>query len=155
MESKLQAATTPAELRRFGYQIGCIFLLFAAIFAYTWIFKQRNLYLLIPFGAIGVYLVGFAAIRPQWLSGFNRFWIALAGFLARYVGHYIGMALFTLIYLIMFAPVALVIRLIHFDPLGTRKHGKVSSYWHARESALTSDHYERQFSVEQRKEDES
>lgn len=140
-------AKTPAELRKFGFQIGGIFL--AVCLLFTWRKGWTHPVALVA-GALGVYLVAFAAIRPSLLAGFNRYWWKLSGFLAKYVGHYVGMVFFTLIYWVLFTPVALIMRIVGFDPLGVRRHRKASTYWHERPHPLSSDHYERQFSVEKR-----
>jgi hypothetical protein len=55
------------------------------------------------------------------------------------------MAAFALIYWLLFTPGSLIGRLVGFDPLGLRKHGKADTYWHDRKFPLSSTHYEKQF----------
>jgi hypothetical protein len=141
---------TPEELRKFGCQIGGIFLVLGLVFLYSYLFREKGPLLMVICLGLGVYLVSFAVISPAMLAGFNRFWWKLSDFLGRYVGHYVGMAFFTLLYWILFAPVALIMRVVGFDPLGMRSHRKAATYWHDRPRALSSDHYERQFSVEKK-----
>lgn len=136
---------TTQELRKFGLQIGGIFL---AIALFVLWHKGAGHKVFMVTGLLGVYLVGFGAALPDSLAGFHRFWLKLADLLGRYVGHYVGMAFFSLLYWILFAPVAVIMRIVGFDPLGIRKHKHASTYWHPRKAALSSDHYERQFSIE-------
>lgn len=136
---------TTRELRKFGLQIGGIFLAIATFVLWR---KGPGHLVFILSSVLGVYLVGFGAIQPDLLAGFHRFWLKLADFLGRYVGHYVGMLFFSVLYWILFAPVALIMRIVGFDPLGLRKHKRASTYWNPRTAALSSDHYERQFSIE-------
>jgi hypothetical protein len=141
---------SPQELRKFGYQIGGIFLVFGLIFAYSHFVRHKGPTAMAVCLALGTYLLVSASAAPASLAGFHRFWTKLSELLANYVGHYVGMAFFTLLYWILFAPVALIMKIVGFDPLGTRKHRKAATYWHNRSTPLSSDHYERQFSIEKK-----
>jgi hypothetical protein len=138
--------STPQELRKFGYQIGGIFLALSALF----LWRKGVGILCVVTALLGTYLVVFGALKPELLAGFNRFWWKLSDFLGRYVGHYVGLAFFTILYWILFAPVAVIMRIVGFDPLGLRRHRNAASYWHERPAPLSSDHYEHQFSIEKR-----
>ncbi len=139
--------STPRELRKFGYQIGGIFLAISALFLWR---KGTGSYTFMVTAVLGAYLVIFGAVRPEMLAGFNRFWWKLSDFLGRYIGHYVGLAFFSILYWILFTPVSVIMRLVGFDPLGLRRHKNASSYWHERPWPLSSDHYEHQFSIEKR-----
>ncbi|MBK7497008.1 MAG: hypothetical protein IPI28_17035 [Candidatus Omnitrophica bacterium] len=106
---------TTQELRKFGLQIGGIFLAIALFVLWR---KGAGHKVFMVTGLLGVYLVGFGAALPDSLAGFHRFWLKLADLLGRYVGHYVGMAFFSLLYWILFAPVAVIMRIVGFDPLG-------------------------------------
>lgn len=147
MHKRNPLPSTPQELRRFGYQTGGIFLVIAALFLWR---KGLGNPVFVVTAALGAYLVLFALARPELLTGFSRFWWKLSDFLGRYVGHYVGLAFFTILYWILFAPVAIIMRIVGFDPLGLRRHKSASSYWHERPWPLSSDHYEHQFSIEKR-----
>lgn len=133
------------ELRSFGRTIGLIFAALAGIYFWR---KGLSHFLTIIFAGLGGYLVIFSVVAPAMLTGFHRFWWKLAEFLGKYVGHYVGMAFFTLMYWVLFAPVAIIFRLVGFDPLGLNRFKKADTYWHARPTALSSKHYEKQFAVE-------
>ncbi len=138
--------STPQELRKFGLQIGGIFLTLSAL--YLW--RKGTGIISMATALLGAYLVVLGALKPDLLAGFNRFWWKLSGFLARYVGHYVGLGFFTILYWILFAPVAVIMRIVGFDPLGLRRHKTAPTYWHERPWPLSSDHYEHQFSIEKR-----
>lgn len=138
---------TIQELRKFGLQIGGIFLALSALF--LWRKGSGSLMFMIT-AILGTYLVVFGAVKPGFLAGFNRFWWKLSEFLGRYVGHYVGLAFFSILYWILFAPVAVIMRIVGFDPLGLRRHKTAPTYWHERPWPLSSDHYEHQFSIEKR-----
>ncbi len=138
---------TIQELRKFGYQTGGIFLAISALFLWR---KGTGSYTFMVTAVLGAYLIIFGLVKPAFLAGFNRFWWKLADFLGRYVGHYVGLVFFTILYWILFAPVAGIMRLVGFDPLGLHRHKNAASYWHKRHWPLSSDHYEHQFSIEKR-----
>lgn len=155
-------ASTPTaqELKKFGWTIGSIFLVLGILLAisfrlngkaHTGIFAG----MFIPVGALLILLGSIPGLRESGLMrALYRGWMAFAAFLGKYVGHYVGLAVFTLIYWILFTPVSLIARLVGFDPLGLRSHRKVDSYWRRREGALSSDHYEKQFDLKQHPEAE-
>ena len=149
------SAPTPTsqELKKFGWTIGGIFLVLGILLLVSFLIRGKThsgifSALFIPFGALLILLGTVPGLRNSGLMRvIHRGWMGLAAFLGKYIGHYVGIAVFALIYWILFTPVSLVARLVGFDPLGLRKHRKVDSYWRPREAALSSDHYEKQFDL--------
>jgi hypothetical protein len=150
-----QTASIPTsqELKKFGWTIGGIFLTLGILLLVAYLIRGRAhsgvfSALFIPLGALLIFLGSVPGLRESGLMlAIHRGWMALAAFLGKYVGHYVGMAVFTVIYWILFTPVSLIARLVGFDPLGLRKHRKADTYWRPREAALSSRHYEKQFDL--------
>jgi hypothetical protein len=144
---------TSQELKKFGWTIGGIFLVLGLLLLLSFLAKGKThsgivAVLFLSFGALLVLLGSVPGLRESGaMRVIHRGWMGFAAFLGKYVGHYVGLAVFTLIYWILFTPVSLVARLVGFDPLGLRSHRKVDSYWRPREGALSSDHYEKQFDL--------
>jgi hypothetical protein len=151
MQNPLTSTPSSDDLKKFGWSIGGVFLLLGAIFLCLFLFNGKHVVKSSVCLSVGAFLVVMGTVPPLRNSGLMlsvyRGWLKLAAFLARYVGHYVGLAVFALIYWVLFTPVSLVMRVVRFDPLGLRKHGKASTYWHDREFPLSSDHYEKQFAI--------
>lgn len=141
------------ELKKFGWTIGGIFLVLGGLLWLSFFIRGAVhsgviAGLFTPLGALLVILGSIPSLRESGLMlAIHRGWMALAAFLGKYVGHYVGMAVFTLIYWILFTPVSFIARMVGFDPLGLRKHRQADTYWRPREAALSSRHYEKQFDL--------
>jgi len=135
VDHEQQPATT-AELRKFGLTIGGIFLVLTLV-----LFFRGRTPVMAAAGVLAVYLLSFAIADPDKLAGFHRGW--WKGTFV--VGHYMGVFWFSVIYWILFTPAAFAAGLFGFDPLGTKRFRKADSYWHDRPTALSSDHYEKQY----------
>jgi hypothetical protein len=137
---------TPKELRKFGWTVGGVFLVLTGFLVW-----RDHPILSTVTGVLSAYLLIFGTLAPTWLEAFhNKWWKG-----ALFIGHYMGMVAFTIIYVVLFTPVSLIARVVGFDPLGLRTHRKAESYWHTREGALSSDHYEYQFARTEDKENAS
>jgi len=153
MAQLVYSPPTPQELKKFGFTVGGIFCFLGTVFLCFYLFvNQKHPIKATVFLSIGVFLIFLTAIPPLRTSGLmvaiHKGWIHLAIFLGKYVGRYVGIAIFAILFFVVFFPFGFVARLFGFDPLGVRKFKKADSYWHKRERALTSDHYERQFPME-------
>ncbi|MCB9770835.1 MAG: hypothetical protein H6752_21740 [Candidatus Omnitrophica bacterium] len=153
MQPPAYTPPTPDELKKFGFTVGGIFFFLGSVFLIFFLFvNQKHPIKAAIFLSIGCFLILMSAVPPLRTSGLmfaiHKGWLKLAAFLARYVGHYVGMAIFGILFFLVFFPFGFVARLFGFDPLGVRRYRQAESYWHPRERALTSDHYERQFPME-------
>jgi hypothetical protein len=118
--------------RRFGLTVGGAFLALAALAAW----RGRPMVRLIT-GTLGTGLVFSAVVIPQWLGPVARAWTALAHALSK-----VTTPLFlTVVYLIVFTPAALLLRIFGRRPLTARRAGQ--TFWVVR--AVRSSDMHRQF----------
>ena len=115
--------------KRFGRQMGSVLLAVAAIgFLRDW--PQAVNVTLLSLAAIHLILV---LIAPNLLTGINRFWMSL--------GYYFGKVFapieMAFIFFLLFAPIAIGMRLFRRDALLIRKN-KGDSYWKLRETPRIS-----------------
>jgi len=115
--------------KRFGRQMGSVLLVVAGIgFLRDW--PQAVNVTLLSLAAIHLILV---LIAPNLLTGINRFWMSL--------GYYFGKVFapieMAFIFFLLFAPIALGMRLFRRDALLIRKN-KGDSYWKLRETPRIS-----------------
>jgi len=152
MQPPAYTPPTPQELKKFGFTVGGIFCFLGLVFLTFFLLHGGHRIKTTVFLSIGVFLILMSAIPPLRTSALmfaiHKGWLKLAAFLAKYVGRYVGLAIFSILYFLVFFPFGGIARLFGFDPLGIRKHRHSESYWHPRERALNSDHYERQFPME-------
>jgi hypothetical protein len=116
-------ARTPAELRRFGFTVGGIFLVLAA-------FSWWRGHVLPPavMGALGVFLVVPAALVPRALGPVERAWMGLAAVL----GAINTRIILTVVYVLVVTPIAWVRRL-GGDPLDRAMGTDKPTHWIKRE----------------------
>ena len=115
--------------KRFGRQMGSVLLVVAGIgFLRDW--PQAVNVTLLSLAAIHLILV---LIAPNLLTGINRFWMSL--------GYYFGKVFapieMAFIFFLLFAPIAIGMRLFRRDALLIRKN-KGDSYWKLRETPRIS-----------------
>ena len=115
--------------KRFGRQMGSVLLVVAGIgFLRDW--PQAVNFTLLSLAAIHLILV---LIAPNLLTGINRFWMSL--------GYYFGKVFapieMAFIFFLLFAPIAIGMRLFRRDALLIRKN-KGDSYWKLRETPRIS-----------------
>lgn len=115
--------------KRFGRQMGSVLLVVAGIgFLRHW--PQAVNVTLLSLAAIHLILV---LIAPNLLTGINRFWMSL--------GYYFGKVFapieMAFIFFLLFAPIAIGMRLFRRDALLIRKN-KGDSYWKLRETPRIS-----------------
>lgn len=123
--------------KRFGRQMGSVLLVVASIgFLRDWP-RVVNVTLL-TLAAIHLILV---LIAPNLLTGINRFWMSL--------GYYFGKVFapieMAFVFFLLFAPIALGMRLFRRDALLIRKN-KGDSYWKLRETpSISPDSFSNQY----------
>jgi len=124
-------ATTPQNetrrLRKFGFVVGGVFTAFLVIF----VLRHKHH---VPFyvsAVAGPTLLFGALVWPRALAPVERGWTLLA--------HALGWVntriLLALVFFVVLAPVALVMRLFGKDPLERRRDRRRPTYWRTREPA--------------------
>jgi hypothetical protein len=115
------------RLRKFGLTLGAIFSTLALLF-----FWRHRLH--VPFYisvVAGPLLLVAAAVAPRALAPVDRAWSALA----KGLGFVNTRILLAVVYFLVFAPIALVLRLAGKDPLERRRDPRRSTYWRTRDPA--------------------
>lgn len=124
------------RLRKFGLTVGIAFLILTALLFW----KQRAAW---PYcGVVGLLLLGTGLIWPLLLRPIEKVWMKAAG----YLGWFMTRVILGLVFLIIFTPAGLIIRLLRRDPMDLRIRKHAPSYWHRRSSAdSTPERMERMF----------
>jgi hypothetical protein len=112
-------SSTPPELRKFGLAMAAVSLTIASV---LW-WKDRPLfsnfvYSALLFGVLGLFM-------PLWLRPVQRAWMALALIL----GFVMNRVILTAIFFGMFAPTALILKILRKDLLRERWDRMAASYW--------------------------
>jgi hypothetical protein len=110
------------HLRKFGLTVGVAFLVLTALLFW----QGRPLWPL--FAGLGGILLALAAIWPAGLAGIERVWMKVA----RIMGWFMTRVILGLVFVLLFTPAGLVMRLLGKDPLELRIDRTATSYWHAR-----------------------
>jgi hypothetical protein len=124
------------RLRSFGLTVGAAFLILAGFL--LWKGKPTGPY----FGGLGALLALTGWLAPTLLRPIERVWMIGA----RAMGWVMTRVILSLVFVLIFAPAGLVLRLLRKDPLQLRFDAQASSYWHDRdEAAATAERMERMF----------
>jgi len=127
---------TPRELRRFGFTVGGVFGVLAAI---SW--WRGHVIPPAIMGALAVLLIAPALVFPGGLRPVERRWMEFAGVL----GHVNSRIILTILYYGLVTPLGVVRRSIR-DPLDRRLRDGRSSDWIRREpETVDLERYEQQF----------
>jgi hypothetical protein len=121
------SSTEHGRLRRFGLTVGGVFSLLAL--AFVWRHKLHA-----PFyvsAVAGPLLVGAALVAPRVLAPVERGWARLGGAL----GWLNTRVLLAVVFFVVMAPIALVLRAVGKDPLERRRDRRRATYWRDREPA--------------------
>lgn len=110
--------------RKFGLTVGGLLLAFAAI---RWVLGHGG-WVTILAVSIGAMLVLLGAAIPHVLSPLNRWWMALGALMAMIVSPIVMLLMF----LLVFTPVAICMRLAGRDALVLRRKPAGQSYWRER-----------------------
>ena len=112
----------PREWRKFMLQFCAIGLVIALLLRWRGTLTDGQLASV----AVVLTILTFAAIvRPQWFRTFHRVSVAVSAWL----GERMGKVVLTLLFLLVFTPLGLVLRLFRHDPLALRGPSGASSYW--------------------------
>jgi hypothetical protein len=110
------------RLRRFGLTVGIAFLALAAL---LW-WKHRPAWPVCAALGGALALLGLAV--PVVLGPVERVWMKLAG----YLGWFMTRVILGLVFLLVFTPAGLIMRLLGRDPLKQRFDHGAASYWEMR-----------------------
>lgn len=117
-----EARAERRRLRGFGLTVGLAFVILAAFL----LWKTRPTWPL--FGGLGALLVLLGLVVPALLRPVERLWMKLA----RALGWVMTRVILGLIFLLLFTPAGLALRLLGKDPLELRLDRRASSYWRPR-----------------------
>ena len=112
----------PREWRRFMMQFCAIGLAIALILRWRGTLTNGQL---ASVAALGVARTLAAIARPKWFRGFHRVSVAVSTWL----GERMGKVMLTLLFLLVFTPLGLMLRLFRHDPLALRRAPGTDSYW--------------------------
>jgi hypothetical protein len=115
------------RLRLFGLTVGAAFCILAAVL----LWKQRPIWPV--FAAIGGVLILLGALVPTILRPVERLWMRGA----RALGWVMTRVILGVVFVILFCPAGLIIRLLGKDPLELQFVREAPTYWHKRESSST------------------
>lgn len=123
MSDKVNATVAQRrQLRKFGLTIGIAFLVLTALLFW----KERAIWPL--FAGLGGLLLALAALWPAGLAPIERVWMKVA----RVMGWFMTRVILGLVFVLVFTPAGLAIRLLGKDPLELRRGAQADSYWHRR-----------------------
>ncbi len=123
------------RLRSFGLTVGAAFVVLAGFL----LWKEKASY---PyFGGAGILLILSGLLVPWVLRPIERVWMIVA--LA--MGYVMTRVILGLVFLLVFTPSGLVIRMLRKDPMNLRFDPQASSYWHEREEEIDPERMERMF----------
>ncbi|WP_390583141.1 SxtJ family membrane protein [Erythrobacter sp. MTPC3] len=114
--------------RGFGLTVGGILI---AIGLVRWAFFEAGLTSTIAFMLPGALLVVFAVLRPILLAPLNKFWMKLGLLLASIVNPIV----MGLMYLLLFVPIGLGMKLFGRDALRMKRPSDASTHWIERDPA--------------------
>jgi hypothetical protein len=134
--SAAASTRTPAELRRFGFTVGGIFLLLAGV---SW--WRGHVWPPLVLGSLGTVLVVPALVFPRLLGPIERGWMAMAMVL----GAINTRIILTLVYVVVVTPIGWLRRL-GGDPLERKLGSGAGSHWVPREPGpVDEESYRKQF----------
>ncbi len=110
------------RLRAFGLMVGLAFLVLGAFL----LWRHRPVWPALAAAGVALTLLGFAA--PAWLRPIERIWMRLAG----YLGWFMTRLILGVVFLLVFSPAGLIMRLLGADPLKLRFDRRAASYWEPR-----------------------
>lgn len=122
-----RATASPAKqdrrrLRTFGLTVGIAFCVVMALL----VLRHKPLWPL--FGALAALLIIPALIAPAILAPVERVWMKFA----RVMGWFMTRVILGIVFVVVFTPAGLIMRLLGKDPLELRRDSGATSYWHKR-----------------------
>lgn len=119
---------TRRHLRHFGLTVGIAFWVLTALL----LWKSRPLWPL--FGGLGTAFLLLAGLYPSALRPIEKVWMKAA----RAMGWVMTRVILGLVFILLFTPAGLIIRLLRKDPLKLRFDKAASTYWHRRDAKDSS-----------------
>ena len=119
------AAQERGKLRRFGITVGIAFCVLASLL--LWKAKPTWPY----FGSLGGLFLILGLVVPVGLRPVERVWMKVAG----WMGWVMTRVILGIVFLVLFTPAGLVLRLLRKDPLELRIKPEAQTYWHRREDS--------------------
>ena len=110
------------HLRRFGLTVGIAFWVVTALL----IWKSRAIWPL--FAGLGGVLILLGLVYPRALGSVERVWMKIA----RAMGWFMTRVILGIVFVLVFTPIGLLMRLFGKDPLELRFDRQAASYWHKR-----------------------
>ncbi|MEM7792643.1 MAG: SxtJ family membrane protein [Verrucomicrobiota bacterium] len=130
------------KLRSFGYFALPAFALAGLLIGLKFgSFREGDFTLPLIFWSLGCIASLLAVFRPQFLK--PLYWLLSA--ISLVVGPVIGLTILALIFLLLFTPIGLLLRLTGRDPLRLKTSAKVGTYWQAAEKTSPAKRYFDQF----------
>lgn len=119
---RLRFSEDPGEWRKFTCASAVVPVLFCVLGAWRgrWAWAVPGVAAAI---ACGVALV--AAVRPGWFRG----WYRAGRRFGHFMGRVMGGVVLTLLFVLLLAPLGIVLRLLGREPLGLRPDPKLGTYW--------------------------
>lgn len=124
LHTDMPAVARRRELRRFGLTMGAAFLVLGAFL--LWRHRISWPYV----GALGGLFLLCGLLWPGALGPVQWLWMKVA----RAMGWFMTRVILTVIFIVIFSPAGLIMRLLRRDPLRLRLRPDAPSYWHGRES---------------------
>ena len=133
---KIIQISSKRELRKFGFTVGIFISIIAVVLLLT--LSDLGIYFLIS----GITLLLLAILSPILLKPLFLIWMSLA----LIIGYIMTRVMLSLIYILIFTPVGLVIRLLRKDPLKEKFHPHATTYWIPKErKKFSPENAEKQF----------
>jgi cytochrome b subunit of formate dehydrogenase len=133
---KIIQISNKRELRKFGFTMGIIIIIIAVILLFT--LSDLGIYFIIS----GIILFFLTIFSPILLKPLFLIWMSLA----MIIGYIMTRVILSLIYILIFTPIGIVIRLLRKDPLQEKFHPDAKTYWIPKEkNEFSPENAERQF----------
>ena len=131
-------ATTPKELRQFGWMVGIVLI----SIGFWQLYRQIHSTARIVLWSLGGCLLVSGLFFPKILSPIYKLWMSLAGIL----GWINTRILLGLIFYLLFTPIGLIMRVLQRDVLKCKIDPNIDTYWVDREKISNiKEHFKRQF----------
>jgi len=131
-------ATTPKELRQFGWMVGIVLI----SIGFWQLYRQIHSTARIVLWSLGGCLLVSGLFFPKILSPIYKLWMGLAGIL----GWVNTRILLGLIFYLVFSPLGLIMRALRRDVLKHKIDPGVGTYWVDRDKISNiKEHFKRQF----------
>lgn len=121
--------------RKFGGGVSAIFFVIA-----IYSFNVGSVFIFFLFMAVSFSIAAIALIKSEWLRPINKAWMRL-GYL---MGSIVSPVVLSIIYFLVFVPIAISMRIFGRDELRL-KYRKKDTFWVRRDSSIQSESFKNQF----------